>query len=90
MRVAPIVEAVGDPPRTVGREIRKQIDHLAIAAAAVDQPTNRVTAGAAAFAANDAQHPQSRTKIVKRNGAVARHDDASRHGNARRLPVLDS
>jgi hypothetical protein len=33
--------------------------------------------------------PEFRTKIVESDGAVVRHDDPSRLGNARRPPALD-
>jgi hypothetical protein len=89
MCIATVVEAVGNPPRTLGGQIGKQIDHLAVTATAIDQSLYGIAPCPAAFAADDAQHAESRTKIVESDGAVARHDDASRHGNTRRLPVLD-
>ena len=89
MRIAAIIEAIGNPSRIRGGEIRKQIDHLAIAAVAIDQSFDRIAPCPAAFTAGDAQTAKPATKIVERDGAVARHDDASRHGNARRPPALD-
>lgn len=72
---ATVVEFIGDVPRTVSREIGKQIDDLPVVATAIDQSFNRIAPCPAAFATGNAQHPQSRTKIVERDGAVARHDD---------------
>jgi len=37
VRVALVVEAVGNPPRTLDGQIGKQIDHLALTATAIDQ-----------------------------------------------------
>jgi hypothetical protein len=90
MRVATVVEATGDAPRTVSGEIGQQIDHPAIAATAIDQSFYGIAPCPAAFAADDAQTAKPGAKIVESDSAVARHDDTSRHGNARRPPVLDS
>jgi hypothetical protein len=89
MRIATVVQTIGNTTRALGREIGKQVDHLAAAATPIDQPFDRVAPCPPAFAASDAQHGEPGAKIVERNGAVARHGDASRHGNARRPPVLD-
>jgi len=89
VRVATVVQTIGNTPWTGGRKVGKQIDHPAIATTPIDQTFDRIAPCPAAFAANDAQHAEPGTKIVESNGAVARHDDASRHGNARRPPALD-
>jgi hypothetical protein len=88
VRVAKVVQTIGNAPRTVGRKAGEQIDHLAIRATAIDQPSKWIAPCWAAFAADDAQLAEPGTKIVESDGAVARHDDTSRHGNARRPPVL--
>lgn len=64
MSTAAIVESISDAARTVNGEIGKQIDHLALAATAIDQSFYRIPPCPAAFAAEDAQTAE---------GAVTRH-----------------
>ena len=73
MRVAAVVEAAGDPPGTLGGQIGKQIDHLALLAASINQAFNRIAPCPAAFAADDTQTAKPGTKIIKRDSAVTRH-----------------
>jgi len=73
MSTAAIVESISDAARTVNGEIGKQIDHLALAATAIDQSFYRIPPCPAAFAADDAQTAKPRTKIAESDGAVTRH-----------------
>jgi hypothetical protein len=77
VRVAAFVEAVSNPPRTVTREVGKQIDYFAIVAAAIDQSFDGIAPCPAAFATNNAQTVKPGTKIVERDSAVTRHSVTS-------------
>jgi hypothetical protein len=72
VRIATVVQTIGNTTRTVGREIGKQIDYLAVASTAIDQSLDGIAPCPAAGDGDDGQHAEPGTKVVENDGAVAK------------------